>query len=186
MQKGFTLIELLVVVSLTTLLMVTAASVFVTFMIGNEKTVSTQALKSEGNYALGQMEFLLRNSLRLIPNTDGYTCGLGMDKIAFESWDGGKTELMVENDTNDDDIVKIASNSGIYLTSGETALVVSGSLTNNDQDPVGKLRFDCVESPDSTSKYVTISFSLRKGEVDIDQDRDITQQDFTTGVSLRN
>ena len=186
-MKGFTLIELLVVVSLTTVLMLTAASVFMTFMIGNEKTTVTQGVQSEGQHALQAMEFLLRNSIRLVPNSESYTCERNMSRIAFRNVDSGTTELYVENDASDNNIVKIASNSGVYLTSGEADLVIPGSTEANDPlETDGKLIFDCVTSPDGASSHVTISFSLRKGDLDLDEARDISQADFITGVTLRN
>src|SRR3990167_11251520 len=97
-MKGFTLIELLVVVSLTTVLMLTAASVFMTFMIGNEKTTVAQGVQGEGQHALSAMEFLLRNPVQLMPNSDGRTCERNMERIAFRNLDSGTTELYVEND----------------------------------------------------------------------------------------
>ena len=184
-NSGFTLIELLVVTSLTVMLMLTASSVFVTYMMASQKATTMQSIKNEGGLALNQMEFLLRNSLKIIQNSDGDICQMGMQKIALISYDGGITELMVESDTNDNNIVKIASNSGIYMTSGKNDLVTAADSLNYNYDPVDKLHFDCVESPDGKTKHITVSFILRRGNL-LDKARDIAVQEFTTGVTLRN
>lgn len=172
-RSGFTLIEVMIVVSLSVLLMLTASSLFMTFLIGNTKTTTTQLVKAEGEYALNQMEFLLRNAVELLPNTDDETCVTDMEDIRFKSYDNGITTLMRETDPTDSNKAKIASNSGVYLTSGAVELV-SGPL------------FDCSQTPDGLSQYITIAFQLRKGTPGIDQPRDIVVQDFLTSVNLRS
>lgn len=172
-QAGFTLIEVLIVVSLSVLLMLTASSLFMTFLIGNTKTTTTQLVKAEGEYALNQMEFLLRNAIELMPNSNDEICEPNMDEITLKSFDNGITTLMRETDPSDSNLVKIASNSGVYLTSGAVELT-SGPV------------FNCSETPDGLSQYVTITFQLRKGTPGIDQPRDIVVQDFLTSVNLRS
>lgn len=173
-QPGFTIVESLVVISLTVLLMLTATSLFMAMLIGNTKSTVTQKVKGEGEYAISQIEFLLRNAVSLEPNLAGETCAQGtvMESISFKSLDNGITTLQKEVDSSDGK-AKIASNSGVYLTSGNTTLLNPG------------LTFVCRQSPDGTKTYVTASFTLQKGTPGVDRPRDIVEQTFTTGVSLR-
>lgn len=173
MKNGFTLIEILMVTTLSIILMLGAASLFITFLLGNSKVQSSQLVRSEGEHALAQMEFLLRNSVEIVTNPSGAVCDMGMDAITFNSIDGGQTTLMMEPDSSDNNVVKIASNSGIYLTSD--SVDISQDLT-----------FNCSESQDHQRRYVEIVFSLRKGTPGVDLTRDIVEQEFRTGVAIRN
>jgi len=168
---AFTIVEMLVVISLTVLLMLTATSLFMAMLIGNTKGTVTQKVKSEGEYAASQIEFLLRNAVSLQPNLLNQTCVAGMDSLSLKSIDNGVTTLSKETDPSDGKD-KIASNSGIYLTSGTTDITAGPT-------------FDCRQSNDGTKTYVTVSFALRKGTPGVDKPRDIVEQVFTTSVSLR-
>ncbi len=181
-MKGFTLIELIVVVSLTVLLMLTATSIFLSTLVGNTKNSASLQVRNEGEYALSQMEFLLRNAVELVPNSDGLICEQDMSSIAFKSYDSGITELLQEEDVNDSNMVKIASNSGVKATVGSS----STYLTSGSIQIVSDLDFDCQRGADLGTAYVTISFDLQKGETGVDKDRDIVRQTFQTGVNLRS
>lgn len=172
LEAGFTLIELLVVVTLSIMLMLAASALFFMFLISNTKAGAEQRVKSEGEYALGQMTFLLRNALELKTNSLDQICEENMSEITFVSLDGGQTTLLSETDPADD-LEKIASNSGTYLTSGAVELI-SGP------------EFDCRESGDGVNQFITISFILRKGTPGIDEARDIVQESFTAGVNVRS
>lgn len=171
-ENGFTLVELLVVVTLSIMLMLAASAMFFMFLIGNTKTVAIQRVKSEGEFALSQMEFLLRNAVELVDNSNGDTCTQNMTDIVLVSIDNGVTTLFAEEDPTDG-LMKIASNSGTYMTSAAV------ELTNGPE-------FDCVQGADGVSQYVTIQFSLRRGTPGIDQPRDIVEKTFTTGVNVRS
>jgi type II secretory pathway pseudopilin PulG len=171
-QAGFTLVELLVIVTLSVMLMLAASSLFLTFLLGSTKVSRAQIVKNEGEHAMSQMEFLLRNAVQLIDNGDGQICEIGMDAITFESLDSGVTTLSLEEDPVDN-IEKIASNSGIYLTSGDIIL---------SNGPI----FDCSESDDKLAQYIGIRFTLRKGTPTLDEERDIVEQEFISGVGIRS
>lgn len=170
-QAGFTLIELLVVVTLSIMLMLAASALFFMFLISNTKAGAVQRVKNEGEYALEQMSFLLRNALELQPNNLDQVCEENMSQISFISIDNQITTLGSYVDPSDG-ATKISSNSG-YLTSSGVD-VVSGP------------EFDCTESSDGANQYVTITFILRKGTPGIDEPRDIVQETFTTGVNVRS
>lgn len=167
---GFSLIELLIVVSLTVMLMLAASTIFLTFLVGNTRISSDQIIKQEGQYALNQMEFLLRNSLELLPNNNGYKCQPGMTEIRFKSIDGGVTTLMKEADNGID---KIASNSEVYLTSDSVEIV---------EGPI----FDCSQTADEGKPYVNFRFTLRRGNLAVDPAKEVVEQEFQAGTSIRS
>ena len=169
-RHGFTLIELLIVIAIIVVLMLAASVVFMTFLISNSRINSAQLVKQEGQYALQQMEFLLRNAIELLPNELNQECETNMSEIKFNSIDGGITSLGIEEDG---DTNKIASNSGIYLTSNSVE-VTDGPT------------FDCTQDNDQSHPYINITFTLRKGTPGIDQTRDIVEETFTTGTTLRS
>lgn len=169
-QTGFTLIELLVVISITVIMMLTASVLFMTFLISNSKINGSQLVKQEGEYALNQIEFLLRNALEILPNSSSQECEENMTEIKFKSLDGGITTLGIENDNGTN---KIASNSGIFLTSGAVTIT---------QGPI----FNCTQETDQSHPHINITFTLRKGTPGIDQERDITEETFNTGTTLRS
>lgn len=170
--SGFTLIELLIVVSLSVMLMLSASSLFMTFLLGNTKVTRMQLIKHEGEYVMSQMEFLLRNAVQLVANDDDQVCERNMTSIAFVSIDSGETLLNKSVDPSDGK-EKIASNSAKFLTSG-------------DVDIVNGPYFDCTESEDKLTQYVSIRFTLRKGTPTLDVERDILEQEFISGVGLRS
>jgi len=176
LNAGFTLIELLVVATLTVLIMLTVSSLFMTFLITSQKASIEQRVKSEGEDALAKIEFILRNSRKLVPGLDGATtCNNDpndpMNNLAVEGLDGYITTLQsypIENP-------KIASHSGAindyyYLTSDETTLA--------------NLEFTCLTGAED-SYYVGVSFDLKIGTGE-SSDRETAVETFQTGITLRN
>ncbi len=168
-NQGFTLIELMIVTSLMVILSLTVSAMFMTFLVTNARTNTKNTLKIEGSYALSQMEFLLRNSYQVVENSDTQICQASMDKIKLESLDGGQTEFFLElNGTS----TKIASNSGMYITS--------------DEVEAENLQFSCTESV-SGGRSVKIDFDLNKVIPSVNNtSAEESTQHFSTIVSLRN
>jgi len=168
-SAGFTLIELIIVITLSVMLLLTASSLFMTLLIGNTKTGASQLIKSEGTIAINQIDFLLRNAVN-VP-----TCDSIANTLTFQSLDGGNTTLGVIQDPSDSKY-KIASTSATskFLTSGSVE-IVGNTMT-----------FSCTQSGGGLSKYITVGFTLRKGTPGVDAARDIVQQDFSAGVTMRS
>ncbi|PIR59314.1 MAG: hypothetical protein COU69_00945 [Candidatus Pacebacteria bacterium CG10_big_fil_rev_8_21_14_0_10_56_10] len=165
-QAGFTLIELLTVITLTVILALTASGMFIASLRSNSQSGVTQRVKSEGSYALGQMELLVRNSADVVANTAGQTCQTGMTELTIRSLDGQDTRFFVEDG-------KIASNSGVFLTSEAVELV-------------GTPQFDCTPNADGSRKHININFTLRKDIPTLNANTETVQENFTTGVNLRS
>lgn len=171
-QAGFTFIELLIVVTLSVMLLLTASSLFLTLLIGSGKANSGTLIKQQGNVAMQQIDFLLRNAVDLKPNSTGQICEPTMTEVVIQSLDGGSTTLTARLDAGDSKY-KIASNSS-YLTSGSVEIVGDA------------LNITCVQGTDLLNRYLTISFTLRKGVPGVDQARDIVEETFTISSNLRS
>ncbi len=171
-QAGFTLLEVVVATSITVIMMLAATSLFLATLRSNTKDTQVTSIKQEGDYALSQMEFLLRNAISVVQDPQfplSPVCQSNMDSISFKLLDGGITTLSASNGL-------IASKSAtaanpVYLTSPATV------LTN--------LKFDCSQAGTNYGTYVTASFSLAKDENNANTPNTITQ-DFRTSVSVRS
>lgn len=168
-RSGFTLIELMVVAALSIIIVLGASSLFFSSIITNTRKEILTTIKQEGDYALGQMEFLLRNAVNLEPNASGQTCTTGMSSIAFRSRDDGVTTLKVVGN-------QIASSSAtktVYLTSPT-------AVTLNTATPI----FNCQQTG-GVGGYVTIRFSLSTQNTDYSTPNTAAET-FTTSVNLRS
>ncbi len=176
-KLGFTLIELLVVTSLTVMLMLTATSVFLTFFISEAQTEVIGDITDEGDYAISQMEFLLRNAVELVPNVAGNVCHAGMTQLRLKSFDNEITTLGRRTDSNGDAF--IASNSA-RLTSDNVTLSDPADIPLNG-NPV----FRCRQSEDKTVTSVETIFYLEKPAANFQDGSQINRERFNTTVTIR-
>lgn len=168
---GFSLVEMLIVVTLTVMIIVAATSVLLTTLLGGGKVNTIRTIKENGDYSMGQMTTLLRNSAKLLPNDFGQVCDAGMEQLRFQSYDEGITTLQKEDVTGAPS--RIASNSAIYLTSD--AVNVSSPLL-----------FDCFRSSDGTVTTINISFTLDKGDSNSSRVTEYGSQNFSQNVTIRS
>lgn len=172
-KAGFTMIELLVVVSLSVILMLAASALFLSFLLNRTKITAIKQVKDEGQYALNRMEFMIRNALEVVPTASYPTgCEPDMTEIAIRSLDGGVTTFFIEEDSSDGH-VKIASNSGVYLTSATVSIL-------------DDLRFSCTQPGDESIQHVGIFFTLRRGTPGLSDTREMAESEFQTSVSVRS
>ncbi|MBW7955915.1 prepilin-type N-terminal cleavage/methylation domain-containing protein [Patescibacteria group bacterium] len=170
-RRGFTLIELLVAIGLSVMLVAAASGLFFTTLRSDSKKNFVSELKDNGDYALSQIEFLLRNAVQLEPLNPGEsTCGPGMNQIVFRSVDNNVTRLYLSNG-------QIASESvqtGItrYLTGGPTI------ATN--------LSFNCQQAAVNTGTYIQIGFTLSYATSSGQFFQDQGSENFTTTVNVRS
>lgn len=175
-QRGFTLIELLVVISVSVILGIAAAGLFFTTLIGNTKKEVITRVKDEGDYALTQMEFLLRNAIALVPDPEfpaSPICQQAMQRISFRSIDEGITTLYTYEDG---DIKKIASKS---------AKAVTPVFLSSESVKLSGLTFHCEQATANYGSYVTITFTMEKESPDANRPTPV-QEDFTTSVNIRS
>lgn len=170
-QQGYTLVELIIVVGITVIMLLTAVSLFYTTMIGGSKTTTTEDVKQSGQYALNQLTYMIYNARKLVPNADGTTiCAAGMTSLGLQNQDLNTTIFQTATVNG---FVRIASNSGVYLTPANM---------NVTDGPT----FTCTQPTDSSSPTISIAFTLKKGTDGVDNPRNIISIPFQTQVSLRN
>lgn len=176
-QSGFTLLELLIVAGLSVLIMMTATTMFLTFIITSKKSNIKQKVHNEGEAALNQIEFILRNSQKLVAGLDGATiCNNDPDtptnNIAVQGLDGYVTTLQTYP-LADGQLASYSTaiNDYYYLTSDETT--------------ISNLEFTCLTGGEENTYYVSTSFDLKIGS-SASNDKDTSIEHFQTGITLRN
>jgi prepilin-type N-terminal cleavage/methylation domain-containing protein len=145
-NSGFSLIELIVVIGLLSLLTLAISSIMLTSVITSTRIRTTTKVKQAGNYALGQIQSMIRNAKTVTEcDSSGYA-------IEIVGSDGGSTRLLSEIDSVSG-ITRIASNSGTYLTPATTT--VNGfvlTCSPSDTEPtLVKVSFDLQDNGSETS-----------------------------------
>lgn len=159
-RSGFSLIELTVVIGLLSLLTLAISTIMLTSILSSNRVRNVTKVKQAGNYALDQMQGLLRNA-KSVPLCDSQNAS-----ISLTSPDGGTTLLASESDGT---YTRIASGSGIYLTPADTQ-VTSFSLV--------------CEPSDADPSLVKFSFDLRSTLSTKTTENPLLH--FETSVNLRN
>jgi len=144
------------VAGLISMLLITVSSLFMATVTSNLRTSSKLQIKEEGGYVMGQIEFMLRNSAKLIENSGGQVCETGMEMIKFVNPNGHTTEFSLVNS-------QISSNSAVLHSTSVTASV---------------LNFDCARNPGG-EYYVDTSFTMIRSDTTI-------SENFGHLVLLRN
>lgn len=175
-QKGFTLLELLIVAGLSVMLMMTVTTMFLTFIATSKKSSIKQKVHNEGESAITKIEFILRNSQKLVAGLDGSTiCNndsqTPMSNLAVQGLDGYVTTLQTYP-IEDGQIASYSTaiNDYYYLTSEEVTL--------------SNLRFVCLTGEED-SYYVNVAFDLKIGSGS-SNDKETAIESFQTGITLRN
>ncbi len=157
---GFTLIELLVASSLSILFVIVVSTMFFVTTINSTKIEAKRKIKNTGNEVKNTLDFLIKNSLRLMPNDTGQTCSqTPSDSLKLKNLDGGITTLKL-------------------VTSADNSFIASNSTLLNPKNITAEnLQFDCIRNQGGES-YVHYQFDLRLGQV--------ANQHFSSFVLLRN
>lgn len=156
-KAGFSLIELTVVIGLLSLLILAISSSMLMTIISSNRIRNVAKVKQAGNYALGQMQGMIR-SAKTITSCDSIN-----NNITILNFDGGTTNFLVEGN-------RIASNSGIYIT--------PDTMTTN------AYVLTCAPS-DTDPTLVNVSFNLMDASVTKKAHENPTLH-FETSISLRN
>ncbi len=131
-KRGFSLIELTVVIGLLALLMLAISSTMLMSIISSKRIRTATKTKQAGNYALGQIQTMLRNAKSI------KTCDSTAGTITLIGADGGETQIFADSAS------RIASSSGTYLTPESIATsLFSLSCSPSDTEPsLVKVSFD--------------------------------------------
>lgn len=160
-KSGFSLIELIVVIGLISLLTLAISSIMLTSVMTSTRIRTTTKVKQAGNYALGQIQGMIRNTKEVS------LCDSTEHSLEIINPDGGITTIYSAEDTNG--TLRIASGSATYLTPA-TTLVSGFTLTcaPDDVDP----------------KLVKVAFDLQDNTTETSAQNPILH--FETSVNLRN
>jgi prepilin-type N-terminal cleavage/methylation domain-containing protein len=165
LKRGFSLIELIVVIGLLGLLMLAISSTMLMSIVSSNRVRVTTKTKQAGNYAIGQIQGLIRNAKDLT------ACSTGANTVTITNPDGNSTQIFAENS-------RIASGSGTYLTPANLA-VSAGSfkiICLPDTTPPA--------TPGNITNLIKISFDLNGlNSVDSIQTPSLH---FETSINLRN
>lgn len=158
-KHGFSLIELVVVIGLLSLLMLAISSTMLMSMISSNRIRTTTKVKQAGNYALGQIQGIVRNAKSItscIPD-------LPDTSITLINQDGGTTQILTEEG-------RIASNSGTYLTPDNLEATV--------------FDISCEPTVDNPT-LIKVSFDL-KSKLATERSTSNPTLHFETSINLRN
>lgn len=171
-QAGFTLIETLVTASLVVVLLIAVVGMLLSTISTSSRRESFVSARNEGNYALAQMELLVRNAVQIVPDPRdpaAPTCAAGMSKISLRSLDEGVTTLF----NNAGRIASLSARESIpfELTGGSN--VLSGPT------------FSCTQPGPNESAYITISFTLTNTNAEFGPQTARTET-FQTAAQIRS
>ncbi len=166
-RGGFSLIELLVSVTLLVFLLMTATTMFMTFLVSNAKTSVRHTIKGEGNFVISQLEYMIRNG-ESVTVTNCSAGGASNNSITIKPFDDVNQKTI---SLQDDKIRLSYGATNEFLTSDST--VASG------------LSFTCFGTL-TGSRRIEAKFTLQKSVDSIQATASEITEDFRTVVQIRN
>ncbi len=160
LRKGFSLIELVIVIGLISILALAISSIMLTSIVTSNRVRTLTKTKQAGNYALIQLKAMIRSSKSII------SCDEEIATLEIVGLDGGVTTLATESDGEN---IRIASNSGYYLTPGSTT--------------VSSYTLGC-EPNESEPTLIRVSFDLTDTSSTRESENSLLH--FETSINLRN
>lgn len=160
-KKGFSIIELIIVVGLLAILMLAISSSMLMSVISSNRIRTATKTKQAGNYALDQIQGLIRNS------KDISVCN--QDSVTVTNQDG--TTATIELDGT-----RLISNLDVFLTPEGTTTSTSALFTC--------LPTDTDATTENKTNLIKISFDMRDSA-----DSRATENPtlhFETSINLRN
>ncbi len=163
LTAAFTLIELLIATAIGMLLMIAISALFFVATLHSAKIEARRMLKTNGESIRRNLDFLIKNSVKLLPNAQGDSCQTNvlthLTSLRLKSIDNGITDLQLVTDQSNQ---FIASNS-TYLN--PASITPSGLTFNCFQNGLGE-------------KYIDYQFDLNLAN--------FASQHFSSFIFLRN
>ena len=161
-NKGFTLIELLITTALGMILMMAVSTMFFVTTLNSAKIEARKRLKNTGEDIKRNINFMLKNSIKLLPNNLGQACtdtSSTLSSLRLKNIDDGITNLALINDSGN-----------LFIASNSTKLNPTEITPKN-------LHFTCIKNP-AGETYVNYQFDLELGS--------LASQHFSSFILLRN
>lgn len=162
---GFTLLELMIATVLGAMLLLTASTLFMTFMIGNANTNARRQLSAEGIQMLGTLEYHIRNAKSAV---------CAGNNLTLTKLDGTSAQACFS------DLNPIKLNFNSNGSCGSNPLNADSVISQTQTAPlVFAPYFTCIQAANG-KQTVEIQFTLKTSD-----DSSITAP-FSTIVQLRN
>lgn len=115
-EAGFTLVELLVTTAITSIIILAASTLLMTFFLSNSRTTIRRQIKAEGNRALARIEFVARGGqdCENVSSTEVEITNLGGNSTTVFNYsennititqDGDTTELLTAFSLSDGSVI---------------------------------------------------------------------------------
>lgn len=170
-NRGFTLIEILVVIGLLGIIVAIGSNMFFTTLRSSGKSKTLTRVKQNGDYALSTIERLIRDSEKVITNSDGSLCEASMNKIKVKRIDGSEIEFECLDE-------------GIATGYIASTSAVRARLTS-DEVKLDSCSFDCSSQGEFYPQIVSIDFTLSQAAVTTRLEEQASVN-FKTTVNTRN
>ncbi len=171
-KAGFTLIEVLVSTGLLVLLLMTATTMMMTFLVSNAKTSIRHTVKGEGSFALAQIEHLIRNAETITANCA--QTGTNNTTITMKNFDDANTYTL-----------GISSSGGTNQISYQNTVTLSSELFTSTNADVTNFNLKCYGT-DSQNRRIEISFDLTRTVVSVQANTNPITENFRSVVQVRN
>lgn len=187
-EQGFTLIELMTAIAILAIILVGLLAMLSSFLKVRNNDQTEQGLKTEGNYVLDRVEFLVRNGVTMPDiccDRDSKLCQgkTGQDVLQVKLNDGNSNGRLVLNRISND-VGRVQLETG----KNETDPSMLKTYLSSDQVTVSNLSFDCdVQDSRSPVSRATVKISF-----ELSQDKDLlgggvlVQMPFSRSVAVGN
>lgn len=161
-KKGFSIIELIIVVGLIAILMLAISSSMLMSVISSNRIRTATKTKQAGNYALDQIQGLIRNS------KDISVCNATTVTVTNQNGTTSTIEL---------DGSRLISNPDVFLTPDGTTTSISGSLFTC-------LPTDTDATTETKTNLIKVSFDMQNSAESRATENPLLH--FETSINLRN
>lgn len=172
-NSGFSLIELITVVAITAIVSLVSVNVLVTSQLRSTRANIISQVRREGDFAMQELTFLLRNAKYLVANQFQQVCQEGMNAISVIDQNGGRVEVYLDD-------LRIASNSGTVITDDPASYLTSPSIQ------VESLIFNCQKEPSEQGAFIEIEFKVQSGDPESLSQESYYAQDYVGNVYVRS
>ena len=160
-KRGFSIIELIIVVGLIAILMLAISSSMLMSIISSTRIRTATKTKQAGNYALDQIQTLIRNSKDIV--------GCNSDVITVINQDGT------------DSIISLV---GSRLSAGQDVFLTPVGTTTTTTSLFTCLPSDTTEAAENKTNLIKVSFNLQDSISSRPTDNPLLH--FETSINLRN
>ncbi len=160
-KRGFSIIELIIVVGLIAILMLAISSSMLMSIISSTRIRTATKTKQAGNYALDQIQTLIRNSKDIV--------GCNSDVVTVINQDGTDSIISLVG-------ARLSAGQDVYLTPVGTTTTTTSLFTC--------LPSDTTEATENKTNLIKVSFNLQDSVSSRPTDNPLLH--FETSINLRN